>query len=100
MASDSSVRIGYGLDGNDMDFCLLHRTRTSALYPMGIGDLFPGLKLAEHEAEYSPPSSAQSNNMKVYRFTPHTYVLMAWGYIDLLPILITTWICIREVGGS
>jgi hypothetical protein len=57
---------------------------------MGIGDSFPGVKLAEHESEYSSPSSAQSSSIQVYMSTPHTYVLMAWGYIDLLPLLITT----------
>jgi hypothetical protein len=48
-----------------------------ASYPMGTSDSFPGVKLPGHEADHSPPSSAEVKNAWSYTST-HQYVFMAW----------------------
>jgi hypothetical protein len=83
----SSVGIanGYGLDDRGSrvrflagagNFSLRYRVHTGsgtlpASYPMGTGDLSPGLKWPEREAHRSPPSSAEAKN--------------AWSYTSTLP---------------
>jgi hypothetical protein len=50
------------------NFSLHHRVQTGsgahpASYPMGTRGSFPGVKLPEHEADHSPPSSAEVKRM-------------------------------------
>jgi hypothetical protein len=89
---DSSVgtALGYGLDdggsrvrlpagaGNSFH----HRVQTGsgvhpASYLTGTSGSFPGGKAAGHEADHSPPSSAEVKNAWSYTSTPQ-YVFMAW----------------------
>jgi len=41
------------------------------------GALSPGMKQSGHEADHSPPSSAEFKNGWLYTYIPH-YVFMAW----------------------
>jgi hypothetical protein len=43
---------------------------------MSTGDYFPGVKRQEHEADHSPPTSAEVKKMWIYTSTP-IYVFMA-----------------------
>jgi hypothetical protein len=67
----SGVRLPAGA-GN---FSLHHRSQNGsgahpASYPMGTRGSFPGAKRLEHEADHSPPSSAEVKNACGYTFTP------------------------------
>jgi hypothetical protein len=46
-------------------------------YPMSTEDSSTGVKRPGHEADHSPPSSAEVNNAWSYIFTPR-YVFIAW----------------------
>jgi hypothetical protein len=37
---------------------------------MGTGDIFPGVKLLGHEADHSPPNSAEVKKIWIYTSTP------------------------------
>jgi hypothetical protein len=64
------------------EFSLLHVVQTDsgvhpASYPMGTGSSFPrGVKRQEHEADHSPPASAEVKKMWIYTSTP-PYAFMA-----------------------
>jgi len=56
-------------------FSLCHRAQTGsgahpALYPMGAGGYFSGVKWTRREAEQSSPSSAEVKNAWSYTSTP------------------------------
>jgi hypothetical protein len=60
----------------------LHHVQTSsqahpALYEMGIGGSSPEEKQPRHEADHSPPSSAEVKNAWSYTSTP-SILFMAW----------------------
>jgi hypothetical protein len=42
-----------------------------ASYPVGTGNIFPGLQRQEHEADHSPPSSAEIKNRGAIPQFPH-----------------------------
>jgi hypothetical protein len=89
---DSSVSIAtsYGLDDQGerefesqqgKKFSHLHIIQTSSgVYPtsykMGTWGSFPGVKRQGHEADHSPPTSAEVKKMWIYASTP-SYVFMA-----------------------
>jgi hypothetical protein len=59
------------------DFPLFHSIQTgsganTASYPVGIGALSPGVKRSGHEADNSPPSSAEVKNGGAIPSLPHT----------------------------
>jgi hypothetical protein len=85
VSQDSAVGIttGYRLDGQGagvrvpvgQDFSLLYVVQSGseahpASYPMVIGPLSPGVKRLGHEADHSPPSSAEVKNTWIYTSTP------------------------------
>jgi hypothetical protein len=45
-------------------------------YPMGTGALSQGVKRPGHEADHSPPTSAEGKELWIYTLTP-LYVFMA-----------------------
>jgi hypothetical protein len=93
VSRDSSVGIalGYGLDdwgsrvrflASAGNFSLHHRVQNGSLahpasYPMGARGSFPGGKRQGREADHSPPSSAEVNNVWSYTSTPQ-YAFMVW----------------------
>jgi hypothetical protein len=84
MYSSVGIALGYGLDdrgsrvrfpAEDGNFSLHHRVQTSSVahpasYPMDTRGSFPGIKRLEHEADHSPPSSAEIKKASGYTSTP------------------------------
>jgi hypothetical protein len=82
-------RLGYEMDdwgsirGRGYDeFSLCHSVQTGygahpASYPVAKVDSSSGVKRLEHEADRSPPSSAEVKNAWIYISTPQ-YIFMAW----------------------
>jgi hypothetical protein len=62
------------------ELSLLHMVRNGSevhptSYPMGIGDLSPGIKRPGSEADNSPPASAEVKKIWIYTSTPpHAFV--------------------------
>jgi hypothetical protein len=77
----STVRVPAGA-GN---FSLHHRFQTgsgahAASYPMGARGSYPGSKRPGHEADHSPPSSAEVEH--AWSYTPFLqYVFVAWNLL-------------------
>jgi hypothetical protein len=73
---------GYGLDGpcsipdRGKRFFSTPQLSLPVSYPMGAGDLSPGVKRQEREADYSPPSSADVKNGGAIPLLP-PYFLMS-----------------------
>jgi hypothetical protein len=75
---DSAVGIvtGYGLDDKGVGVQVLVGSGAHpASYPKGTGGSFPGGKELGHEADHSPPASAQFKKTWIYTFTP-PYVMV------------------------
>jgi hypothetical protein len=77
------IATGYGLDGRDSipaisnRASLVHNAETDAgsgtvCYAMGTEVVFPGSKRRGREADHSPPSSAEANNVATIFPLPHT----------------------------
>jgi hypothetical protein len=65
----------------EQEFSLLHVAQIGAAvhptpYPMCTGGSIPGGKMAEHEADHSPPASAEVKKKWIYTSTP-PYAFMA-----------------------
>jgi hypothetical protein len=75
ISHDRSSRVRFPAGAGN--FSLHHRSQNGSgahpiSYPMGTGVSFPGGKVAGHEADHSPPSSADVKN--------------AWSYTSTHPI--------------
>jgi hypothetical protein len=65
------------IPGRGRDFFSLRYRVQIGSYPMGTGGSFPDVKRLGHEANHSPPSSAENRNAQIYTSTP-PYVFIAW----------------------
>jgi hypothetical protein len=94
LSSSVGIALGYGLDDRDSsvrfpagarNFSLHHRVQNGSganpvSYPMGIRGTFFGVKRPGHEADHSPPSSAEVKECVELYLHSH-YAFMAWCLI-------------------
>jgi hypothetical protein len=75
MNRSNSVKLGYRLEDRVNGTFYLHRTQPHIQWVPGTP--FLGVKRPGHEADHSPPSSADVKNAWSYTSTPQ-YVFMSW----------------------
>jgi hypothetical protein len=78
----TGVRLPAGAGDFSLNYCVQTGSDAHpASYPMGTGVFSPGIKRPGHEADHSPPSSAEIKNEWSYS-SAHPYVFMVWCSVE------------------